>query len=43
VLIDHEWTIESGELTASLKLRRKFICQKYDAVTRLIFNIDSDD
>lgn len=35
-LIDHEWTLESGELTANLKLKRSFILEKYkDEVARL--------
>jgi long-chain acyl-CoA synthetase len=29
VLLDQEWTIESGELTPSLKTRRSFIMEKY--------------
>lgn len=28
-LIDHEWTVESGELTANLKLKRAYILEKY--------------
>jgi len=38
-LIDHEWSIESGELTASLKNRRSYICGKYQDMVRKIFNI----
>lgn len=35
-LIDHEWTLESGELTANLKLKRSFILDKYkEEVDRL--------
>jgi long-chain acyl-CoA synthetase len=35
-LIDHEWTLETGELTANLKLKRSFILEKYkDEVERL--------
>lgn len=29
VLLDHEWTIESGELTPSLKTRKNVIIEKY--------------
>jgi len=29
VLIDHEWSIETGELTANLKLKRSYILDKY--------------
>ena len=28
-IIEHEWSVESGELTASMKLKRDFICNKY--------------
>ena len=28
-LLDHEWTIEDGELTPSLKIRRKAIAERY--------------
>ena len=28
-LIDHEWTIDSGEITANLKLKRSLIQEKY--------------
>lgn len=35
-LLDSEWTVESGELTATLKLRRKFIAERYAlAISRL--------
>jgi len=35
-LIDHEWSVETGELTANLKLKRSFILDKYkDEVERL--------
>jgi long-chain acyl-CoA synthetase len=30
-LLDKEWTIETRELTANLKLRRKFIFEKYNS------------
>ncbi|MFC2110939.1 AMP-dependent synthetase/ligase [Bacteroidota bacterium] len=38
-LIDHEWSIESGELTASLKMRRRIIYEKYEDLINKIFNI----
>ena len=38
-LIDHEWSVETGELTASLKMRRKFICEKYENKINKIFDI----
>lgn len=35
-LIDHEWSIETGELTANLKLKRNYILEKYrEEVERL--------
>jgi len=35
-LIDHEWSLETGELTANLKLKRSYILDKYkDEVERL--------
>lgn len=40
-LIDHEWSIETKELTASLKNRRSFICEKYDKLIRKIYNLRS--
>lgn len=41
-LMKEEWTIQSGELTANLKLRRNFICKKYEPVINKIFNIQED-
>jgi long-chain acyl-CoA synthetase len=29
ILLDNDFTLESGELTPSLKLKRKFITEKY--------------
>ncbi len=38
-LTDHEWTVQSGELTANLKLKRSFIMSKYkDKIDRLYNN-----
>ncbi|MEO7445189.1 MAG: long-chain fatty acid--CoA ligase [Ferruginibacter sp.] len=36
-LIPREWTIETGELTPTLKLKRKVIMEKYQAVIRRIY------
>jgi long-chain acyl-CoA synthetase len=38
-LIDHEWTIDSGEITANLKLKRRFIQEKYQHLINKIFDI----
>lgn len=35
-LVDHEWTIDSGEITANLKLKRSYIHKKYkDKIDKL--------
>jgi long-chain acyl-CoA synthetase len=36
-LIEHEWSVESGELTASLKLKRNLIKEKYAAIIEALF------
>ncbi len=36
-LIDHEWSLPTGELTASLKKRRKFIYEKYQGQVDQLF------
>jgi len=41
-LLEEEWTVEAGELTASLKLRRQFIQQKYKARIDKLFNRSDD-
>lgn len=41
-LIDQEWAIDTGELTASLKLRRRFICDKYTPIVKVIFGLEED-
>jgi long-chain acyl-CoA synthetase len=38
-LMDAEWSIQSGELTANLKLRRNYICNKYKPVIEKLFDI----
>lgn len=37
-LIDHEWTIDSGEITANLKLKRATLQKKYAQLIDNIFN-----
>lgn len=41
-LLDSEWTTDSGELTASLKLRRPFIQDKYKQRIEKLFNKGED-
>ncbi len=36
-LIDHEWTIDSGEITANLKLKRSYIQNKYKEEINKLF------
>ncbi|MCK5838933.1 MAG: long-chain fatty acid--CoA ligase, partial [Bacteroidales bacterium] len=38
-LLDHEWSIESGELTANLKVKRRLICEKYNEKIGNIFDV----
>ena len=38
-LIDHEWSIETGEITANLKLKRSYIQKKYKTVIDGLFGI----
>jgi long-chain acyl-CoA synthetase len=37
-LLPNEWTIDSGELTPTLKLKRKVIMEKYKAAVERIYN-----
>jgi long-chain acyl-CoA synthetase len=37
-LVPHEWTIETGELTPTLKLKRKVIMEKYKGAVERIYN-----
>jgi long-chain acyl-CoA synthetase len=36
-LMDHEWSLETGEITANLKLKRKYIMEKYKNVIYDLF------
>lgn len=36
-LIDHEWSLETGELTANLKLKRSYILHKYKEEVERLF------
>ena len=37
-LLDKEWTIEDGELTPTLKVKRKVILSRYDAMVEEMYN-----
>jgi long-chain acyl-CoA synthetase len=37
-LLDTEWTFDTGEITPTLKLKRKFICNKYADLIAKLFN-----
>jgi len=37
-LIGYPWSVESGELTPTLKLRRSFICKKFEEEIEALFN-----
>jgi long-chain acyl-CoA synthetase len=39
-LVSDEWTLQSGELSPTLKLKRKVLYQKYSDVIREIFIVD---
>jgi long-chain acyl-CoA synthetase len=36
-LMDHEWTVESGHLSATLKLRRSFLLKQYESYIEKIY------
>ncbi len=40
-LLNHEWTIDTGEITANLKIKRKFILEKYADLMNQIFNVQA--
>ena len=37
-LLDAEWTLESGEITPTIKLKRPFICKKYEDKIKKLFD-----
>ncbi len=41
-LLDSEWTVDSGELTATLKLRRTLITERYKTTIDKLFNRQDD-
>lgn len=41
-LLDKEWTIDDGELTPSLKLKRKFIEEKYSGLIKEIYGDEEE-
>jgi len=41
-LMADEWSIETGELTANLKLKRSFICNKYKSLIDKIFDLKTN-
>ena len=42
-LVDHEWTIETGELTASLKIKRTVVCDRYKELIDRIFAVSGEE
>jgi long-chain acyl-CoA synthetase len=41
-LLDSEWTVDSGEITATLKLRRSLISERYKSAIEKLFNKQDD-
>jgi len=37
-IIGYSWTVENGELTPTLKIKRNFLCKKYEAEIEALFN-----
>jgi long-chain acyl-CoA synthetase len=42
-LVQEEWTPNSGELSPTLKLKRKFLTSRYEAVIKEIFSVQKGD
>jgi len=42
-LVSEEWTTQTGELSPTLKLKRKVLYEKYKTIIEEIFRIDKDD
>lgn len=40
-LMDQEWTLEGGEITPTIKLKRAFICKKYEDKIKKLFDRQS--
>ncbi|MDP4290128.1 MAG: long-chain fatty acid--CoA ligase [Bacteroidota bacterium] len=41
-LIDHEWSIETGEITPSLKIKRAVVCERYKELIDKIFSLPTE-
>lgn len=41
-LLSNEWTVESGELTPSMKIKRKVILERYSKEIQIIYNENND-
>ncbi len=42
-LVQEEWTPNTGELSPTLKLRRKYLYQRYEAVIQDIFSVQKGE
>jgi len=38
-LLDHEWSVDTGELTANLKVKRRYICERYEDKIEKLFGV----
>lgn len=41
-LLDREWSVETGEVTATLKMRRRFVLEKYSMQIEKLFSKDKN-